>query len=138
MDIEKYIAVIEDYPKKGISFKDVTSLIENGEAYAYVIDALAAWAKELGATHIVSPEARGFIFGCPVATKLGMKAEIAGSGKYDLIISLGGDGTFLSTAMKFFRKDIPIAGINLGNLGYLSTGCKDDLEQILLNILNAI
>lgn len=72
MDIEKYIAVIEDYPKKGISFKDVTSLIENGEVYAYVIDQLASMAKELGATHIVSPEARGFIFGCPVATKLGI------------------------------------------------------------------
>ncbi len=70
MDIEKYIKVINDYPKKGISFKDVTSLIENGEAYSYVIDELSKIAKELGATHIVSPEARGFIFGCPVASKL--------------------------------------------------------------------
>ena len=72
MDLEKYIAVIPDFPKKGISFKDVTSLIENGEVYAYVIDELAKKAKALGAEYIVSPEARGFIFGCPVATKLGI------------------------------------------------------------------
>lgn len=70
------------------------------------------------------------------ATYLGMKAEIADKNKYDVIISLGGDGTFLTAAMKFFGEDIPIAGINLGNLGYLSAGCKDDLDEILLNILN--
>ena len=70
MNLENYIAVIPDFPKKGISFKDVTSLIENGETYAYVIDLLAQKAKELNAEYIVSPEARGFIFGCPVATKL--------------------------------------------------------------------
>lgn len=71
-----------------------------------------------------------------VAHKLGMNAEIAGDEVYDLIVSLGGDGTFLNAAIKFFGKDIPIAGINLGNLGYLSTGSKDELEKILLNILN--
>jgi len=70
------------------------------------------------------------------SSRLGMKAEIAGNNKYDLIISLGGDGTFLSAAMKFFEKDLPIAGINLGNLGYLSTVGKDELDEVLLNILD--
>lgn len=72
MNLEKYIAVINDYPKKGISFKDITPLIGDGKAYAYVINLLADKAKALGAQYIVSPEARGFLFGCPVASKLGI------------------------------------------------------------------
>ncbi len=72
MDLENYIAVIEDYPKKGISFKDITTLISDGEAYKYTIEKLAEYAEKLGAEYIVSPESRGFIFGCPVATKLGI------------------------------------------------------------------
>lgn len=72
MNYENYIAVVEDYPKKGISFKDITSLISNGEVYKKVIEDLSNYVKEIGADYIVSPESRGFIFGCPVATNLGI------------------------------------------------------------------
>ncbi len=72
MNIEDYIAVINDYPKKGISFKDITPLVGNGKAYQEVIDLLAKKASVLGAEYICSPEARGFLFGCPVASKLGI------------------------------------------------------------------
>lgn len=72
MKLEDYIAVIKDYPKKGISFKDITPLVGNGEAYRYTIEQLALKAKALGAEYICSPEARGFLFGCPVAEKLGI------------------------------------------------------------------
>lgn len=72
MNLEDYIAVVEDFPKKGISFKDITTLIANGEAYQYTIDKLAEFAHDVHAEYICSPEARGFIFGCPVAAKLGI------------------------------------------------------------------
>ena len=72
MNLEKYIAVVPDWPKKGIQFKDVTTLMNNGEAYAYAIDEMAKLAKEMGADVIVGPESRGFMFGCPVAVKLGL------------------------------------------------------------------
>ena len=36
MDLEKYIAIVEDYPSKGISFKDITNLMEDGEEFRYV------------------------------------------------------------------------------------------------------
>lgn len=72
MDLNKYITVIENYPKPGISFKDITTLIGDGKAYAYAIDELARIAKEYNADYICSPEARGFIFGTPVASKLGL------------------------------------------------------------------
>ena len=53
--------------------------------------------------------------------------------KYDLIISLGGDGTFLSTAKQFL--DTPIVGINLGNMGFLTEIDKNDFYIKIIDIL---
>ena len=70
MDLKKYIADVPDFPSEGILFRDITPLLQNGEAFRYACDKIAEFAKEVGATIIVGPESRGFIFGCPVATKL--------------------------------------------------------------------
>lgn len=72
MNLKDYIAIVEDFPVQGISFKDVTPLMQNGMAFKNTIDKLAIFAKEKGATIIVGPESRGFIFGCPVASQLGI------------------------------------------------------------------
>lgn len=72
MDFKKYIRVIEDFPKEGISFMDVTTLIKDGEAYKASIKALAEKIKPLNVDVIVGPEARGFLFGAPVAYELGI------------------------------------------------------------------
>lgn len=70
MNYRDYIAIVEDFPIKGISFKDITPLMSNGEAFKSACCELTDYAKEVGATLIVGPESRGFIFGCPVATNL--------------------------------------------------------------------
>lgn len=70
MNLKDYIASIENFPKEGIIFRDITPLMANGEAYKYANDKLIEFAREKGATMIVGPEARGFIFGCPVAYNL--------------------------------------------------------------------
>ncbi len=72
MDYKKYISIIENFPVKGISFKDITPLLANGEAFKSMIDEMVSFAKEVGATKILGPESRGFIFGCPVANALGI------------------------------------------------------------------
>ena len=72
MNLKNYVASIIDYPKEGIVFRDITPLMGNGEAYKYSVDQMTEFAKKVGATMIVGPEARGFIFGCPVATNLGL------------------------------------------------------------------
>ena len=72
MDLKKHVANIVDFPKKGIIFRDVTPIMQSGEAFCYVTEKFAEYAKSKGATVIVGPEARGFMFGCPVATKLGI------------------------------------------------------------------
>lgn len=72
MDLRNFIASVDGFPKEGILFRDITPLMANGEAYKYATDQFVNFAKEVGATLIVGPEARGFIFGCPVATQLGL------------------------------------------------------------------
>lgn len=70
MDYTKYISVTEGFPKPGISFKDISPLLKNGEAYHSACDDMAKLAAEFKPTIIVGPEARGFIFGCPIAYAL--------------------------------------------------------------------
>lgn len=72
MDLEKYIRVIEDFPKEGISFKDVTTLLKEGEVYKYAIKSISDNIRDLNVDIVVGPEARGFIFGAPVAYELGV------------------------------------------------------------------
>lgn len=72
MDLEKYIRVIEDFPQKGVSFKDITTLLKNGKAFKDSVLKMANIIKELDVDIIVGPEARGFIFGAPVACELGI------------------------------------------------------------------
>lgn len=70
MDLKKYIADIPDFPEKGIIFRDVTPLLADKEAYQESINLLVQFAKDKNVDVVVGPEARGFLFGCPVATKL--------------------------------------------------------------------
>jgi len=72
MDLTKYIINVPDFPQKGIQFKDITPLIGDADAFKYTIDQMSAFAKEKGADIIVGPDARGFIFGTPVAYSLGL------------------------------------------------------------------
>jgi adenine phosphoribosyltransferase len=72
MDLKKYIADVPNFPKEGILFRDITPLMLNGEAYAYAASKFIEFAKSKEATLVIGPEARGFIFGCPVATGLGI------------------------------------------------------------------
>jgi len=73
MDLKKYIVDVKDFPQKGVIFKDITPLLKNPNAFAEVINQMAAFAKEVDANVIVAPEARGFIFGSPVAYKNGQE-----------------------------------------------------------------
>jgi len=72
MDLKQFVAIVPDWPKPGIKFKDITPLMANGEAYKYATDQIVLYARERQAEVIVGPEARGFIIGCPVAYSLGV------------------------------------------------------------------
>ncbi|MEZ8822849.1 adenine phosphoribosyltransferase [Vibrio amylolyticus] len=70
--IKSSIKSIPDYPKKGILFRDVTSLMEDARAYRATIQLLVEKYKDMGFTKIVGTEARGFLFGAPLALELGV------------------------------------------------------------------
>ncbi|MFX3674486.1 MAG: adenine phosphoribosyltransferase [Paenisporosarcina sp.] len=67
MDLKQYVTIVEDWPKKGIRFKDISTIMDNGTAYKYATDQIVEYAKTIDADMIAGPEARGFIIGCPVA-----------------------------------------------------------------------
>ena len=70
--ILEHIAEIPDFPKKGILFYDITPMLANPQAYKKAVDALADEIAKTNPQAIISPEARGFFFGIPVALKLGI------------------------------------------------------------------
>ncbi len=72
MDLLKTIRVVPDFPRPGIRFMDITTLLENGEAFLYVINNLVARYRGAGVTHVVGIESRGFIFGAALASHLGV------------------------------------------------------------------
>lgn len=70
MNLKNYVKSIENFPKEGIIFRDITPLMQDGKAYKETINRLVEFAKEKEVDVVVGPEARGFLFGCPVATEL--------------------------------------------------------------------
>ena len=67
MNLKDKIRVISDFPEKGISFKDITTLLQDGEAFSHTINLFVDELKDLDFDLIVGPESRGFIFGTPLA-----------------------------------------------------------------------
>lgn len=72
MDLNEYIGVFPDFPKKGISFKDISPLIKDPKAFKYAIKQMAKAAKKYKPTLVCGPESRAFIFGSALAQELGV------------------------------------------------------------------
>ncbi|MFN8018557.1 MAG: adenine phosphoribosyltransferase [Acidimicrobiales bacterium] len=71
VDLEAHIRDIQDFPKPGIVFKDITPLLGHGPALGAAVEQLAAPFRDAGVTKVVGIEARGFILAAPVAVALG-------------------------------------------------------------------
>jgi adenine phosphoribosyltransferase len=72
LELKQVIKTVVDYPKPGIVFRDVTSLMQDGPSFKKVIDAFCQLYADKGITKIVGTESRGFIFGAPLAYALGI------------------------------------------------------------------
>ncbi len=71
-NLKKYIRSIKDFPKKGVMFRDITTLLSQPEAVKESLDIMYEYAKDLNVSKVVGIEARGFIFGALLAEKLGV------------------------------------------------------------------
>jgi adenine phosphoribosyltransferase len=67
MNLKEYIRSIQDYPKKGILFRDITTLIKNPKAFNYAIDKIIEISKKIQFDKISAIESRGFIFASAVS-----------------------------------------------------------------------
>ncbi len=72
MDLKSKIREIENFPKEGINFKDITTLMQDGNAFKFAVDQFVKELKDKNVDVIVGPEARGFLMGTPVAYGLGV------------------------------------------------------------------
>ena len=71
MNIRDYVRPVADFPKPGIMFRDITPLLKSPDAMKHVTKQLAKPWKDRGVTAILAAEARGFVFGAPLAMELG-------------------------------------------------------------------
>ena len=67
MDLKEYIRSIPDYPKKGILFRDITTLIKNEKAFAFCIDQIVEKSKLFKFNKIAAVESRGFVFASAIS-----------------------------------------------------------------------
>ncbi|MEX0783826.1 MAG: adenine phosphoribosyltransferase [Dehalococcoidia bacterium] len=72
VDLKALIRDIPDFPTPGILFRDITPLLCDPDAFREVLDTLSERVRAAGAEAIVGIESRGFIFGCPLADRLGL------------------------------------------------------------------
>ncbi|WP_374959067.1 adenine phosphoribosyltransferase [Gilvibacter sp.] len=70
MDLNQFIRIVPDFPKPGISFKDITPLLLDPQARDYCLQQLVEPLKDLQATKVVGVESRGFFFGMAIAQEL--------------------------------------------------------------------
>jgi len=70
MDLKTHIRNVKDFPKHGIMFRDITTLLKNPESFNYTLEQLIGFTKDLKINKVVGIESRGFIFGSLLAHKL--------------------------------------------------------------------
>ncbi|WP_342552490.1 adenine phosphoribosyltransferase [Paenibacillus sp. FSL R7-0652] len=144
MDFKEYIRVIPDFPQPGISFKDITTLLKDGEMYRNAINELKQMVAELKIDVIAGPEARGFVVGAPLAYALGVGfAPIRKSGKlpgatieagYDL--EYGKDTLAMHTDAIEKGQNVLIADDLLATGGTIATSINL-IEQLGGNVVGA-
>ncbi len=70
MNFKDYITIVPNWPKEGVQFKDISSLMNDGKVYKAATDKIVEYANEKDVDVVVGPEARGFIVGCPISYAL--------------------------------------------------------------------
>ena len=70
MDLKNYIRSIQDYPKKGILFRDITTLIKDTNAFKYTINEMVKMTENHNFNKVIAIESRGFVFASAMAYQL--------------------------------------------------------------------
>ncbi|GHU03177.1 adenine phosphoribosyltransferase [Spirochaetia bacterium] len=110
LNLDAYVRKIPDYPKKGILFYDITSILAVPEAFSYCIDSMVGLYQDRQIDAVAAIEARGFVFAAPFAYRMGIplllirkKGKLPGitlSKKYDL--------EYAQAEIEIHREDVPV------------------------------
>src|SRR5256885_11426367 len=103
----------------------------NTPEVAQIVPGLKEWLSSHGYSYIVDPETAPFAVGAEVLSRVEMASR-----KLEFVIVLGGDGTLLAAARAVAPAGIPIVGVNLGALGFLTEVPLDDLYPTLESIIS--
>jgi adenine phosphoribosyltransferase len=123
MDLKQIIRTVDDFPKPGVKFLDVTSILENPEAFRRTVN----WLIKLAAIHqiesVVAIDARGFIWGGAIASELQIPLHLARKpGKLPGNVITQTYDTEYSTASLSMLKDVKVKGPVLVIDDILATG----------------
>jgi len=77
MDLRSLIPVMPDFPRPGVGFLDITAVLHHPQAFDWCVTHLACFAEARAASSVVAVESRGFLFGAPVAQRLGLPLVVA-------------------------------------------------------------
>jgi len=134
-DLDKYIRKVPDFPKKGILFYDITSVLSHPEAFQYCIECMVDLYSEKNIDAVACIEARGFLFAAPFAVRMGIplipirkKGKLPGitlSKKYDL--------EYAQAEIEVHRSDVPEGKRILLIDDLIATGGTLDASRALLN-----
>ena len=134
-DLDKYIRKVPDFPKKGILFYDITSVLAQPEAFQYCIECMVDIYSSKNIDAVAAIEARGFLFAAPFAIRMGIplipirkKGKLPGitlSKKYDL--------EYAQAEIEVHRADVPEGKRILLIDDLIATGGTLNASRFLLN-----
>jgi adenine phosphoribosyltransferase len=135
MDLDKYIRKVPDFPKKGVLFYDITSLLAQPEAFQFCVECMVDIYKDRQIDAVAAIEARGFLFAAPYAVRMGIplipirkKGKLPGitlSKKYDL--------EYAQAEIEVHREDVPAGKRILLIDDLIATGGTLSAARALLN-----
>ena len=139
-ELDKYIRKVRDYPKKGIVFYDITSILAKPEAFQFCIESMVDIYRDKKIDAVAGIEARGFIFAAPFALRTGIpfipirkKGKLPGitlSKKYDL--------EYAQAEIEVHKEDIPEGKRILLVDDLIATGGTLNAARALLNAGGAL
>ncbi|MCL2472267.1 MAG: adenine phosphoribosyltransferase [Treponema sp.] len=134
-NLDIYIRKVPDFPKKGILFYDITSILAQPEAFQYCVESMVDIYKDKKIDGVAAIEARGFLFAAPFAVRMGIplipirkKGKLPGitlSKKYDL--------EYAQAEIEVHREDVPAGKRILLTDDLIATGGTLNAARALLN-----
>ena len=135
LDLDKYVRKVPDFPKKGILFYDITSILARPEAFQFCVESMVRIYKDKNIDAVAAIEARGFLFAAPFAIEMGIPLiPIRKKGKLPgITLSKKFDLEYAQAEIEVHREDVPAGKRILLIDDLIATGGTLSAARALLN-----